>query len=48
MKTAPSAYTLVMNTIYLSLRTQVAEGTVFMKHVVFYRNKYIVCRHALK
>ena len=32
IKTVPSVYTLLINTIYLS---QVAEGTVFRKHTVF-------------
>ena len=30
-----TVYTLLMNTIYLSLSTQVAEGTVAMKHMVY-------------
>ena len=37
MKMVPSVYTLLMNIIYLthlSLSTQVAKGTVFMKHTV--------------
>ena len=32
MKTVPSVYTRLMNTINLSHITQVAEGTVFRKH----------------
>ena len=34
IKTVPSVYTLLMDTIYLSHSTQVAEGTVFRKHTV--------------
>ena len=34
MKTVPSANTSVMNTIYLSHSTQVAEGTFFRKRTL--------------
>ena len=34
MKTVPSVYTLLMKTICLSHSTQVAERTVFRKHMV--------------
>ena len=34
MKTVPTIYNLLLNTIYLSQSTQVAEGTVFRKHAV--------------
>ena len=34
IKKVPSVYTLLMNTIYQSHSTQVAEGTVFRKHTV--------------
>ena len=34
MKMVPSVYTLLINTVYLSLNTQVAEGTLFRKHTV--------------
>ena len=34
MNTVRSVYTLLVNTIYLSLSTQVAEGTVFSKQTV--------------
>ena len=34
MKGIPWVYTLVVNTIYLSLSTQVTEGTVFRKHMI--------------
>ena len=34
MKTIQSVYTLLMNTIYLSHGTQIAEGTLFRKHSV--------------
>ena len=34
MKTDPAVYSLLMNTIYLSLSTQVAEATVFRDHTV--------------
>ena len=34
MKTVPAVYTLIMYTIYLSLCSQVAEGTSFRKHTV--------------
>jgi len=34
MKTVPSVYTLLMNTIFLSYSTHVAERTVFWKHTV--------------
>ena len=30
-----TVYTLLMNTVYPSLSTQVAEGTVAMKHMVY-------------
>ena len=36
MKMVPSVYTPLMNTIYLSHITQVAERTVFWKHRVPY------------
>ena len=36
MKTVPSVYTLLINTIFLSQSTQGAEGTVFRKHNVYY------------
>ena len=32
MNTVPSVYTLVMNTTYIFLSTQVTERTVFRKH----------------
>ena len=32
--TVPSVYTLIINTLYLSHSTQVAEETVFRKHMV--------------
>ena len=34
MKTVPSADTLCINIIYLSLSTRIADGTVFRKHTV--------------
>ena len=41
LKTVPSVYTLLMNTIYLFQHsTQVAEGTVFRKHTVYLVNFY--------
>ena len=43
MKAVPSVYTLLMNTIYPSHSTQVAEGTVFRKHTVYlYLSTYLV------
>ena len=42
MKTVPSVYTISINTIYLSLSTQVAEGAVFRKYTKnsFFKNKH--------
>ena len=37
MKTIPSVYTLLMNGIYLSLSTQVADGTISTKRTVTYK-----------
>ena len=34
MKTVPSVLSFLMNTIYLSISTQVTEGTVLRKHTV--------------
>ena len=39
MKTVPSVYTILMKNNYLSLNTQVAEGTVFRKYMEVV-NKY--------
>ena len=35
MKTVPSVYTLLVNTIYLCHSRQVTEGTFFRKHKVY-------------
>ena len=37
MKTVLLTYTLLVNTLYLALDTQVAKRTVFRKHTVPYR-----------
>ena len=42
MKTVPSVYTLLMNTIYPSQSSQVAEGTVFRKHMVLFSDYFSV------
>ena len=47
MKTVPSVYTLLTNTIYTSYSTHVAEGTVFRIHMVctyyIYTYVYVYC-----
>ena len=48
MKTVPSAYTLLMNTIYLYPSTQEAEVTVFRKHTIYVILMYVyifVCQY---
>ena len=40
MKTVPSVYNIVINTIFLSHRIQVDEGSVFSKHTIARYKKY--------
>ena len=43
IKTVPSVYTILINTISLSNGAQVAEGTVFRKHTVLNNTVASVC-----
>ena len=47
MKTVPSVYTLLINTIYLSLSIQVAEWTLFRKHTLSEKENFQL-RHLKK
>ena len=48
MKTVPSGYTLLRNSVYLSHRTQVSEGTDFKKHFVVCRVTFNLLLQGLK